>query len=254
MSLPKEVQKRLGHYVYGLIDPRDNSIFYVGKASANNRAFDHLKGSKEAGLCGSTKQQKIQEILASNNKPRVDIIRHGLANEDVAFEVEAAVIDAIGMENLTNEVRGHSINRGRFSSLKAIRLYGSETIKTTDLPDKAIGFFIKNTYFPNMKPIELYDATRQFWRVGDKARARLDNGELTYKYAFAIVDSVIIAVYEIKDWFNAGSTMSTRMAKDDQRSEFIGKQLENHELINKKLVDDNNQGISAAQIGFTYFD
>ena len=34
--------KHLGHYVYALVDPRDDSIFYVGKASGNNRAFDHL--------------------------------------------------------------------------------------------------------------------------------------------------------------------------------------------------------------------
>jgi hypothetical protein len=32
----------LGHYVYALVDPRDDAIFYVGKANANNRAFNHL--------------------------------------------------------------------------------------------------------------------------------------------------------------------------------------------------------------------
>ena len=35
--------EKLGHYVYALIDPSNNNIFYVGKASSNNRAFDHLK-------------------------------------------------------------------------------------------------------------------------------------------------------------------------------------------------------------------
>lgn len=43
MSFSKDVQKQLGHYVYALVDPRDETIFYFGKATANNRAFNHLK-------------------------------------------------------------------------------------------------------------------------------------------------------------------------------------------------------------------
>ena len=44
--------------------------------------------------------------------PRIDIIRYGL-NEEDALEVEAAVIDSIGVKNIDNEVRGHNIEKSR---------------------------------------------------------------------------------------------------------------------------------------------
>ncbi len=39
MKFSLSTRKALQHYVYALVDPRDQKIFYVGKASANNRAF-----------------------------------------------------------------------------------------------------------------------------------------------------------------------------------------------------------------------
>jgi hypothetical protein len=252
MSFPKDVQKQLGNYVYALVDPRDNKIFYVGKASANNRAFDHLKSADESGFRGS-KNQKINEIIGAGHTPMIDVIRHGL-DESAVFEVEAAVIDTIGIENLTNEVRGHSVIRGRFSSEKAIRTYGSDIIRKSELPFKAIGFFIKNTYFPNIKEIALYDATRQFWKVGSRAEKLDEDGKLLYRYALAIVDSVIVAVYEIEQWYKAGSTMSTRSSSSSDRKEFIGRLISDHSLTNKKLVDDDDVPVAAVQGGFIYLD
>lgn len=40
---PEEVCRKLGNYVYRLIDPRNGEIFYVGKGR-NNRVFDHAAG------------------------------------------------------------------------------------------------------------------------------------------------------------------------------------------------------------------
>jgi hypothetical protein len=252
MSFPKDVQKQLGNYVYALVDPRDDKIFYVGKASSNNRAFDHLQGSDETGFRGS-KKHKIKEIKNDGQEPKIDVIRHGLEG-DAVFEVEAAVIDTIGIENLTNEVRGHSVARGRFSSEKAIRVYGSDSINISELPTKAIGFFIKNSYFPNINDMQLYDATRQFWRVGSKALSLNEENELIYKYAFAIVDSVVVAVYEIEHWYDSGSTMSTRLSKANDKKEFIGQLVKDHNLTNKKLIDDGGNEILAVQGGFTYLN
>jgi hypothetical protein len=42
----KQITQALGYYVYALIDPFTKKIFYVGKGAGNNRAFDHLKASK----------------------------------------------------------------------------------------------------------------------------------------------------------------------------------------------------------------
>ena len=101
MQFSQRTKEKLGYYVYALVDPRHNEIFYVGKASANNRAFDHLKSNKSE----SKKQSRINEIRNSGYEPQVEILRYGLATEKIALEVEAAVIDSIGLENLTNGVR-----------------------------------------------------------------------------------------------------------------------------------------------------
>src|SRR5713226_3424238 len=43
---PKFIEK-LGYYVYLYIDPRDSTIFYVGKGQGN-RAFSHLSDASES--------------------------------------------------------------------------------------------------------------------------------------------------------------------------------------------------------------
>jgi hypothetical protein len=85
----KKIQEALGHYVYALIDPFDNIIFYVGKADSNNRAFDHLKESSKKN---DNKSERIQEIRNRGKEPLVEILRYGLDSEKIAFEVEASII------------------------------------------------------------------------------------------------------------------------------------------------------------------
>lgn len=54
------------HYVYELIDPRDNSIFYVGlTAGLLKRYKQHMRRDGS----NSQKDQRIQEILASGHLP-----------------------------------------------------------------------------------------------------------------------------------------------------------------------------------------
>ncbi len=42
----KKVCEQLGYYVYLYIDPRDESVFYVGKGRSN-RCFSHLNDTNE---------------------------------------------------------------------------------------------------------------------------------------------------------------------------------------------------------------
>jgi uncharacterized protein len=90
-------RERLGHYVYGLVDPRDDQIFYIGVASANNRAFDHLK-VRQSGKRESRKEERIREIRKSGHEPQVEILRHGMNSRSDALEMEAALIDALGLK------------------------------------------------------------------------------------------------------------------------------------------------------------
>jgi hypothetical protein len=98
------VIEKLDYYVYFLQDPRTDEVFYVGKG-IGNRVFNHLECSIETD--GETeKLERIREIVNSGNSVKHFILRHGLT-EQMAFEVEASLIDFVGMKNLSNLQGGH---------------------------------------------------------------------------------------------------------------------------------------------------
>ncbi|MBI4929699.1 MAG: hypothetical protein HY841_02975 [Bacteroidetes bacterium] len=247
----KNVLKHLGHYVYALIDPFDKKIFYVGKASSNNRAYDHLKATNSE----SKKIKKIKEIRSRNKQPIVEIIRYGLASEKIALEVEASIIDTVGIENLTNSVRGHGIEKGRLSVNEIERLYGSKPICVKDIKEKYMYFSINETFSPTKNETQLYDCTRQFWSNVSKDTRTQKAGKLEYPTALAIYDSVVINVYKIEAWFPAGATMSSRTNENTKRRwEFVGNLIPNHILQGKKLVDNNENNLRLNQQGYGYIN
>jgi uncharacterized protein len=84
---------KLKFYVYRLIDPRNGETFYVGKGK-DNRVFQHAKA--EPGVVAdelTEKLKRIREIRNTGFEVAHVIHRHGM-DEDTAFEVEAALIDA----------------------------------------------------------------------------------------------------------------------------------------------------------------
>lgn len=61
--------------------------------------------------------KRLTELMTLGLQPRMDILRYGLTHEE-ALHVEAAAIELIGIENLTNRVQGHSFDLKRRSRLK----------------------------------------------------------------------------------------------------------------------------------------
>jgi len=245
MKFSKLVKESLKNYVYALVNPIDEKIFYVGKASANDRAFNHLKKSSKE----SRKTNKIAEIRNLGYEPRVEILRYGLKSETIAFEVEAAIIDTIGLEKLTNEVRGHGVVRGRTHVEEIERLHGSNPVKISDVSEACMLFYINETYSSTLTEQEMYDSTRQFWQGVSKN----NRNNLNTKIALSIVDGVVVRVYSIAAWFPAGTTMSTRNfnGKPD-KWEFVGQKLDIHPLLGRLLVDDDLIPIKNMQKGYSY--
>lgn len=81
----------------------------------------HLRDSSEL-----RKVARINEIRAFGLEPRIDILVHGLPTEEAAFRIEAAVIDAVGVDKLTTAVRGWETGKvGRMPLTELVALYGA---------------------------------------------------------------------------------------------------------------------------------
>lgn len=91
-------------YVYELIDPRDGTVFYVGKGTGR-RAHDHTKRARRGNEPNINKAVVIRAILDAGQKPIIRIVRDGMI-ESAAFWLEAETITAHGIGNLTNIAHG----------------------------------------------------------------------------------------------------------------------------------------------------
>ncbi|AEP29380.1 LEM-3-like GIY-YIG domain-containing protein [Brumicola nitratireducens] len=214
------VIEKIGYYVYLLQDPRDNTVFYVGKGFGN-RVFQHQKG-ETIGARESDKISKIDEIKTQGYSVKHQIIRHGLS-EEVAFEIEASLIDFIGMKNLLNLQSGHySSDFGIKSSDEIMALYEAEPLNT-ELPVLLIN--INRGYRRDMTVDDIYQATRMSWVLGK----RKNNA----KYAISTYRGLTREVFEINDWFSNDVDGKPRWGFNGQ----IAKEVIRNELRHKDISD-----------------
>ncbi len=251
LKFSQSTKDHLGGYVYALVDPRDDVIFYVGKADSNDRAFSHFVAKKGEGK----KQARISEIISAGLKPQVDILRYGLSSERECFDVEAAVIDTIGLENLTNLVRGHGTDRGRQTWQFIETLYGSPPLDVGTISDRYMLLFVGKTYTPTLEENKVYDSVRKSWSgVAAAKRTPNGNGEFDYSIALGIVDSVVIRAYSIAAWFPANTTYASQTSEDpENRWEFVGQLLANHKLVGMRLTSGGTN-LKANRGGYGYIN
>jgi hypothetical protein len=209
--IPAEVADRLGYYVYLYSDPRDGKPFYVGKGQGS-RVLAHLSAEAE-----SRKVARLGELSAAGREPQLDILAHALKDEETAFRVEAAVIDVLGLDQLTNEVRGwRSIQLGRMPLRELLIYYSAKPIQV-EVP--ALLIRINRLFRHTMSALELFEATRGIWKLSARrTKAR---------FAFAVFEGVVRDVFEIDTWHRAGTTAYTTRPTDgwegSTRWEFIGR-------------------------------
>jgi hypothetical protein len=212
LRIRPEVAAKLRYYVYVYVDPRDSQIFYVGKG-CRGRALAHL----DEGVLECEKPRRIAELKAAGLSPRIDILAHGMEDEETALRVEAAAIDILRpAQRLTNRVRGHrAIQFGRAPLSELDAIYGA---KPVTIAEPCLLIRINKLYRPGMTTEALYEATRGVWKVG-KRRNRA-------QFALAVYQGVVRQAYEIQEWHVGGTIPYSTRARDDvdapDRWEFTG--------------------------------
>ena len=235
---PPGVTGQLNWYVYRLIDPRNGETFYVGKGQGD-RIFQHAKGALSATKDEDTadlKFSRIKAIWAAGLDVGHVIHRHNIENEDVAFQIEAALIDAY--PGLTNEVSGHgSDDYGCRHVEQIIAEYAAEPFEARE---PLILISIARSYEEEGKSI--YDAVRGVWRVSvSKAR--------NFKLVLAHRHGVVVGAFRPREWLPATKDNFPWLAEDiPDRFGFVGQPAEREveSLYIKRRVPDKFRRKGAA--------
>ena len=227
----------LQYYVYCLVDPRTNRIFYIGKGSGN-RIFNHANDALNDNL-SSLKLNIIREIRSSGQKVSYYIIRHGL-NKDEALLVESVLIDMLTYEKFNTESILANIQSGHHQWDKGIKtvdeiniIYDCAEIKPSP-NDRFVGININKTY-NNGERDNIYEATRKYWKMnGERAKSAT--------YVLSLYRGIVRAVFKPTRWYKS--------QEYEGRWEFDGIEVNDSPYLHKSVKNIMNYG----QNPITYYN
>ena len=191
----KAIEHLNGFYVYALIDPRNNQVFYIGKGTGN-RVFSHEIESGKSPKSEKAKLQKIREIEKSGHDVKRILINWGMT-EPEAFVAEATLINLmsyLSSDTLTNAVAGHHVHEALSVEDFEI-MYGAEHLQPEDIRHSIMVIKINKLYRRDMSSKELYDAVRGNWRASLNSIQRRN-----VEYVFGVYNQLIVAVYKPDEW------------------------------------------------------
>ncbi len=193
------VAEHLHHYVYALCDPTSGARFYIGKGTGD-RCFEHIAVAQTSTRDHTRefeKLERIRRLTAEGSGVAIEILRHGL-DEQTALEIEATLIELLGLRSLTNAVAGqHQRARGRMSVEDLNALYGAKPIRIDDA-DQLLLIRISRKWHPMMTANDLYEATRKYWRVSQ--RWTEPSAPRSPTHVLSVAEGVVRAAYRIDHW------------------------------------------------------
>ena len=214
-------------YVYGLIDPRTNQLFYIGKGK-DNRVFEHEKESINSIDSDKLKLKTILEIKNAGLEVKKIIINSNLTEQE-AFAAEASLINAfnfISGMNLTNIAAGHHSTEA-LTVEEFEQLHGAVPLQEKDIKHKILVIKINQLY---------------------------KRGK-TVDYVFGVYNSLIIAVYKPTKWFickNAKDKLPRQdiviNGKTENRIFFEDTNFENRIPLDKNQLFYLNKSITELKI------
>ena len=183
--------EKLGYYVYTLRCPINGHIFYVGKGTGN-RVFAHMNDALESETA-SDKLDYIRSLINDEGQyPIHTIVRHGM-DEDTAFEVEGALIDFFGLEDLKNEVNGHGNSERGLMEAEEIEIkYGATPAIITD----PVMIVKANHSWDDKNKSVIYENIREDWWVSK------DKTDIL-KYVLVAHRGIVREVYSIHGWMDS---------------------------------------------------
>lgn len=191
----KAIEQLNGFYVYALIDPRNNQVFYIGKG-IGNRVFSHEIESGKSPKSEKAKLKRIQEIEESGHAVKRVIVNWDMT-ESEAFAAEAALINmlsSLSADMLTNAVAGHHVHEA-MTVEDFDMLYGAERLTPEDIQHSIMVIKINKLYRKGMNAKELYDIVRGNWRASINSIQRRK-----VEYVFGVYNQLIVAVYKPDEW------------------------------------------------------
>lgn len=202
----------IGYYVYGLRRPGERGYFYIGKGKGN-RVFSHVNQKLRMGIA----DPKFEVISSLENfgGPDIDIIRHSLTEAE-ALLLESALIDCLGVNQLTNKIKGiDSEQYGLMSPFEVENQYKGIPFRGNL---SAVCFKINKKWKKNMPENALYEAVRGSWRLNITRAAKA-------AYGMGIRDGVIRAVYKIDGWEVVSNRNPTRYRFTGNKARELDKYL-----------------------------
>ena len=232
-SFSDVVIEALGVYVYALVDPRDNRIFYVGKGTGN-RVFQHAQEAKASDptQVASEKIQQILDILNEDKDVKCFILRHHLEAknaDEVGFTIESTIIDLLNSGlvsvdfNLTNGQTGHQQHEyGIMTVDDIIQKYDSLLELKRRRGDELVAVKLNKVYRKDITPDELYEGTRRSWVMSLDRAQKVTHVLGTYL-------GRVVSVLKV--------TRAEKDADNPKRVIFTGELMDDKDYLNKSVAE-----------------
>ena len=222
--------EELDYYVYALVDPRTDKIFYIGKG-CGNRVFDHCNFAIKEDA-ESLKLNLIREIIAAGLKVKHYILRHKLSEKE-SLMVESVLIDLLTYPELnnslllTNIVSGHhQWDRGIKTAEEIESTYDCKKIEANK-KDHILLVSLNRTFDLARKrndDIDLYEITRHAWVIAKHKAPKIN-------YVLGVYRGIVRSVVKVKSY------SWVKDAKNRDRCSFVGQLLEDSCYLHKDVSD-----------------
>jgi len=122
------------YYVYGLADPKNDEVFYIGKGKGK-RAEQHFQEVYIEGKGNKAKLFKIKEIQKLGLEPTIKYFATDI-EEEASLVLEEILIDRIGREILNYGPLTNLLTGGRYETELKVNLSSTEKVTKEEIQER----------------------------------------------------------------------------------------------------------------------